>query len=45
MLYDITSVKDALLWGKLGIDLIETRDIGTMLRDEALLQNACYHGV
>jgi len=45
MLYDITSVKDALLWGKLGIDLIETRDIGTMLRDETLLQNACYHGV
>ncbi len=45
MLYDITSPEVALAWGKAGVDLIETRDIGAMLQHMTLLKNACYHGV
>ncbi len=45
MLYDIASPEEALLWGRLGIDLIETKNIGVMLKDDTLLQHACYHGV
>jgi glycerophosphoryl diester phosphodiesterase len=45
MLYDITSPKEALNWGDLGVDLIETGDIGGMLRNTRLVDKACYHGV
>ncbi len=45
MLYDIISPEVALDWGKTGVDLIETRDIGTMLQHSTLLNKACYHGV
>ena len=45
MLYDITSPQTALEWGEMGVDLIETGEIGLMLRDEKLVTRACYHGV
>ncbi|MEJ2529762.1 MAG: glycerophosphodiester phosphodiesterase family protein [Gammaproteobacteria bacterium] len=45
VLYDITSPQTALEWGEMGIDLIETGEIGLMLRDEKLVTRACYHGV
>ncbi len=45
MLYDISSPEVALNWGRMGIDLIETRDIGAMLQHAALVNTACYHGV
>lgn len=45
MLYDITSQQAALNWAAMGVQLIETADIGSMLRDSTLLGNACYHGV
>ena len=34
-----------LPWGDLGVDLIETGDIGGMLRNTRLVDKACYHGV
>jgi len=45
MLYDISSPEVALDWGKNGVDLIETKDIGSMLQHTTLVKNACYHGV
>lgn len=45
MLYDITSPQTALKWGEMGIDLIETGDIGSMYKDKKLVTRACYHGV
>ncbi len=45
MLYDIASPQTALEWGELGVDLIETGDVGSMLQHEKLVSKACYHGV
>lgn len=45
MLYDITSPELAIRYGKQGIELIETADIGGMLQNPVLKKMACLHGV
>ncbi len=45
MLYGITSSCQALEWGGMGVDLIETDDIRVLFRDTNLASKACYHGV
>lgn len=42
MLYDIADPELALNWGKQGAHLIETRDIGAMLKNELLARKRCY---
>jgi len=43
MLYDIVDPQQAMAWAARGVGLIETADIGTMLRDARLKQRACRH--
>jgi len=43
MLYDISDPALALQWAARGIELIETRAIGTMLQDPLLARKACPH--
>ncbi len=43
MLYDITDPELALKWAERGIDLIETRDVGSMLKHPQLQKSACHH--
>ncbi|MGI9320452.1 MAG: glycerophosphodiester phosphodiesterase family protein [Thiogranum sp.] len=45
MLYDISDPARALQWATRGIELIETRAIGTMLQDPILARKACPHGI
>jgi glycerophosphoryl diester phosphodiesterase len=45
MLYDITDPEQALQWAKRGITLIETRDVGAMLKHSQLKKSACQHDV
>ena len=45
MLYDITDPSLALDWAARGAALIETADIGSMLRDPVLAQRKCRHGL
>jgi len=45
MLYDISDPALALQWAARGIDLIETRAIGSMLQDPVLARQACPHGI
>ncbi len=45
MLYDIITPQAALEWCGMGVDLIETGDIGGMFKHEKLVSKACYHGV
>jgi glycerophosphoryl diester phosphodiesterase len=45
MLYDISDPALALQWAARGIELIETRSIGTMLQDPVLARKACPHGI
>ncbi len=45
MLYDITDPARALAWAEKGVEFIETRDIGTLLKDPRLARKACYHGL
>jgi glycerophosphoryl diester phosphodiesterase len=45
MLYDITDPALALQWAARGADLIETRDIGAMLKHPLLARKACAHGL
>jgi len=45
MLYDISDPALALQWAARGIELIETRAIGTMLQDPLLARKACPHGI
>jgi glycerophosphoryl diester phosphodiesterase len=45
MLYDIIDPVLALGWARRGVELIETRDIGTMLQDGVLATRACHHGL
>lgn len=44
MLYDITDPELAMYWSKRGVTLIETRDIGTMLKHSELMKESCKHG-
>jgi glycerophosphoryl diester phosphodiesterase len=41
MLYDISDPDLALQWADKGAELIETRDIGTMLQHPLLQQRRC----
>jgi len=43
MLYDIVDPEQALTWAAHGVALIETADIGAMLKDPRLAQRACHH--
>lgn len=43
MLYDIVDPAQALQWALKGVSLIETADIGAMLRDPRLKPGACDH--
>ncbi len=43
MLYDIVEPRQALAWAARGVALIETADIGAMLRHPQLAQRACAH--
>lgn len=43
MLYDIVDPQLALAWAARGVALIETADIGSMLRDPQLQQRSCLH--
>lgn len=43
MLYDIVDPQRALAWAARGVTLIETADIGAMLQDPHLAQQACHH--
>lgn len=43
MLYDINDPQVALRWASRGVDLIESRDIGTMLKHPELSREACPH--
>lgn len=45
MLYDITQPELAIHFGKQGIELIETADIGGMLQNPVLKKRACLHAV
>jgi len=45
MLYDISDPALALQWAARGIELIETRAIGSMLQDPVLARKACPHGI
>ena len=45
MLYDISDPAAALQWAARGIDLIETRAIGSMLQDPVLARKACRHEI
>ena len=45
MLYDISDPALALQWAARGIELIETRAIGSMLQDPALARKACPHAI
>ena len=45
MLYDITDPALALQWAARGAELIETRDIGAMLKHPLLARKACAHGL
>ena len=45
MLYDISDPALALQWAARGIELIETRAIGTMLQDPLLARKACPHEI
>jgi len=45
MLYDISDPARALQWAARGIELIETRAIGTMLQDPLLARKACPHAL
>ncbi|MFQ5642497.1 MAG: glycerophosphodiester phosphodiesterase family protein [Thiogranum sp.] len=45
MLYDISEPHSALQWAARGVQLIETRDIGTMLQHPLLARRACRHGL
>lgn len=45
MLYDIVDPEAALNWAALGIDLIETADIGGMLQHPLLQRRAIRHGL
>lgn len=44
MLYDITDPDLALQWSKRGVALIETRDVGVMLKNPELMKESCKHG-
>ena len=44
MLYDITEPELALHWAQRGVALIETRDVGLMLKHPQLKKAACHHG-
>jgi len=43
MLYDITDPELALQWTKSGVALIETCDVGAMLKHPQLKKSACHH--
>ncbi len=45
MLYEINSPDQALEWAALGVSIIETGDIGSMLQDQRLATQTCKHGV
>jgi glycerophosphoryl diester phosphodiesterase len=45
MLYDITDPELAIHFGELGVELIETADIGGMLKNPRLNKMACPHGL
>jgi glycerophosphoryl diester phosphodiesterase len=45
MLYDISDPELALQWAARGIELIETRAIGSMLQHPVLAGKACPHGI
>jgi len=45
MLYDITEPEKALSWADRGVELIETRDIGALLKDPRLASKICHHGL
>lgn len=45
MLYDIKDPEQALRWAELGVDMIETADIGTLLQDHVLKQGSCHYGL
>ena len=45
MLYDISDPAVALRWAARGIELIETRAIGSMLQDPVLARKACPHAI
>ena len=45
MLYDILEAERALTWAKRGVGLIETADVGTLLKHPALASAACDHGL
>jgi glycerophosphoryl diester phosphodiesterase len=44
MLYDISDPELAMVWANKGVDLIETRDIGTLLQHPQLKQRSCRRG-
>ena len=43
MLYDITDPELALKWAERGVELIETCDVGVMLKHPELQKSACHH--
>jgi glycerophosphoryl diester phosphodiesterase len=43
MLYDISNPELAMKWAQKGVELVETRDIGGMLKHPLLQQRACNH--
>ena len=43
MLYDITDPELALKWAEQGVELIETGDVGSMLRHSELLKMGCHY--
>ncbi len=45
MLYDITDPHSALQWSSRGVELIETRDVKTLLQHPLLAGRACQHGL
>jgi hypothetical protein len=45
MLYDITDPELALQWAQRGITLIESRDVGAMLKHPQLHKASCDHDV
>ena len=44
ILYDISEPELAMAWANKGVDLIETRDIGTLLEHPRLKQRSCRRG-
>jgi len=45
MLYDISDPQSAVQWSARGVELIETRDIKTMLQHPLLASRACQYGL